>query len=70
MLADDHALAQQTCVTLADLAAEPLILQEDPEGIGLGGAVLNLYAAAGRFPQRAPRARWPPPSTSPRWGWA
>ena len=57
VLADDHPLAQQACVSLADLAAEPLILQEDPEGIGLGGAVLNLYAAARQIPASVLRAR-------------
>lgn len=57
VLADDHPLAQQACISLADLAAEPLILQEDPEGIGLGGAVLNLYAAARQIPTSVLRAR-------------
>ncbi len=57
VLADDHPLAQQACISLADLAAEPLILQEDPEGIGLGGTVLNLYAAARQIPASVLRAR-------------
>ncbi|MEB5971438.1 LysR family transcriptional regulator [Pantoea dispersa] len=57
VLADDHPLAQQARVMLADLLAEPLILQEDPEGIGLGGAVLNLYAAARQVPDSVLRAR-------------
>ncbi len=57
VLADDHPLAQEACISLADLAAEPLILQEDPEGIGLGGAVLNLYAAARQIPASVLRAR-------------
>lgn len=57
VIADDHPLASAEKVRLPDLAGETLIVQDDPDGVGLGGTVFRLYAASGVVPQNIIRTR-------------
>ncbi len=57
MVPDDHSYAGAGKISMSELADETLILQEDPDGVGLGGTVLRLYAEAGITPGRSVRAR-------------
>jgi len=50
IVADDHALASATSVSLSDLKDETLIMQDDPEGFGLGATVSRVCAEAGIIP--------------------
>lgn len=56
-VADDHILLQAPEVRMQSLAAETLIIQDDPEGIGLGSTVLNLYAGSNIIPAKVIRVR-------------
>ncbi|MCC3701711.1 LysR family transcriptional regulator [Rouxiella badensis] len=45
-----HPLASKKRISVEDLANEPLILQDDPMGVGLGGAVYNIFQRKGLLP--------------------
>lgn len=51
LIADTHALASRTSVTLAELATEPLLMYERRLGPGVYDKTLALYQAAGIRPQ-------------------
>jgi len=57
VLPDDHPHAGARQIRLSELADETLIVQQDPDGVGLGGTVLRLYAEAGIAPGSSVRAR-------------
>ncbi|RPE03655.1 LysR family transcriptional regulator [Candidatus Pantoea deserta] len=57
VLPDNHPRASDRQIDLRDLADETLIVQQDPDGVGLGGAVLRLYTEAERVPTTIVRAR-------------
>ncbi|POW58343.1 LysR family transcriptional regulator [Candidatus Pantoea alvi] len=54
---DNHPRAGDGAIALQDLANETLILQQDPEGIGLGGTMLRLFTEADLVPVKIVRAR-------------
>ncbi|WP_039661503.1 MULTISPECIES: LysR family transcriptional regulator [Pantoea] len=55
--ADNHAFHIQPAVRMEHLAHETLIILDDPEGVGLGGSVLKLYAEFGIIPPHIKRVR-------------
>jgi len=57
VVADDHALLREPGVKMQSLANETLIIQDDPEGIGLGSTVLNLCAESNLIPAQVIRVR-------------
>ncbi len=50
VLPANHPLASKKRITVEDLADESLILHDDPTGVGLGGAVANLFQRKGLVP--------------------
>ena len=57
VIADNHALLREPAVKMHSLAGETLIIQDDPEGVGLGGTVLKLYADFSVIPAHIVRVR-------------
>lgn len=57
VVADNHAQLRGPSVNMTLLAGETLIIQDDPEGVGLAGTVLNLYAEYELIPARVVRVR-------------
>lgn len=55
--ADNHALHFMPEIRMQHLANETLIILDDPEGVGLGGTVLKLYADSGIIPSHIKRVR-------------
>lgn len=55
--ADDHALHLMPEIRMQHLSNETLIILDDPEGVGLGGTVLKLYADSGIIPSHIKRVR-------------
>ncbi|WP_369787959.1 LysR family transcriptional regulator [Rouxiella sp. WC2420] len=50
VLPANHPLASKKSISAEDLASESLILHDDPTGVGLGGAVANIFQRKGLVP--------------------
>ncbi len=50
VLPANHRLASKKRIAVEDLASESLILHDDPTGVGLGGAVANIFQRKGLVP--------------------
>ncbi|WP_241622809.1 LysR family transcriptional regulator [Rosenbergiella australiborealis] len=57
VLPDEHPLRLRGEVGLQDVVEETLIIQDDPVGIGLAGAVLAMYASKGIVPTKIIKTR-------------
>ncbi|MDU5835915.1 MAG: LysR family transcriptional regulator [Pantoea sp.] len=57
VIPDDHPRAGDKQISLRELAGETLIVQQDPDGVGLGGTVLRMYTETGLVPAKIVRAR-------------
>ncbi len=57
VLPDNHQRARDKQIDLRELVDQTLIVQQDPDGVGLGGTVLRLYTQADLVPVKIVRAR-------------
>lgn len=57
VLPANHPLAGKKCLSVEDLANEALILHDDPTGVGLGGAVANIFQRRGLAPHSTHRTK-------------